>query len=77
MNVIFPCFFCSLFGLKREEVVGTWRRLHSEELRNFYAAANVIRVTKSRRKIRAAHLASNAYNILVGKTERKRSLGRS
>jgi hypothetical protein len=37
-----------LFGPKREEVVGGWRRLLNEELRNLYASPNIIRVIKSR-----------------------------
>jgi hypothetical protein len=69
-----------IFGPKREEVAGGWRRLHNEELRNLYASPNIIREIKSRR-IRRGHVAHteemrNAYNILVGKPERKRSLGR-
>jgi hypothetical protein len=35
-----------IFGPKREEVEGGWRRLHNEELHNLYASSNVIRVTK-------------------------------
>jgi hypothetical protein len=38
-----------IFGPKGEEVVGGWRRLHTEELHNLYASPNIIRVTKSRR----------------------------
>jgi hypothetical protein len=37
-----------IFGPKREEVVGGWRRLHNEELHNLYASQNIIRVIKSR-----------------------------
>jgi hypothetical protein len=37
-----------IFGYRREEAVGGWRRLHSEELHNFYALPNVIRVIRSR-----------------------------
>jgi hypothetical protein len=37
-----------IFGPKREEVAGGWRRLHNEELRNLYASPNIIRVIKSR-----------------------------
>jgi hypothetical protein len=37
-----------IFGPKREEVAGGWRRLHNEELHNFYALQNIIRVIKSR-----------------------------
>jgi hypothetical protein len=38
-----------IFGPKREEVAGGWRRLHNEELHNLYALSNTIRVIKSRR----------------------------
>jgi PAS domain-containing protein len=38
-----------IFGLKREEVVGGWRRLHREELHTLYASSNIIRVNKQRR----------------------------
>jgi hypothetical protein len=70
-----------MFGPKREEVVGGWRRLHNEELYYLYALTNIIRVIKSRR-MRWAGLTArmgkmgNAYNILVGKPEGTRSLGR-
>jgi hypothetical protein len=36
-----------IFGPKREEVVGHWRRLHNEDLHNLYASPNIIRVIKS------------------------------
>jgi hypothetical protein len=38
----------TIFGPKREEVAGDWRRLHNEELHNLYASSNVIMVIKSR-----------------------------
>jgi hypothetical protein len=39
-----------IFGLKREEVAGEWRRkLHNEELHNLYSSPYIIRVIKSRR----------------------------
>jgi hypothetical protein len=37
-----------IFGLKREEVAGGWRRRDNEELENFYASPNIIRIIKSR-----------------------------
>jgi hypothetical protein len=66
-----------IFGHKREEVAGHWRRLHNEELQNLYTSPNIIRVMKSRR-MRWVGLEEmrNAYSILVGKTEGKRPLGR-
>jgi hypothetical protein len=41
-------FVRRIFGPKREEVVGGWRRLHNEEIHNLYALPNIIRVIKSR-----------------------------
>jgi hypothetical protein len=38
-----------IFGPKREEVAGGWRRLHNEELHNWYTTPNTIRVIRSRR----------------------------
>jgi hypothetical protein len=38
-----------IFGSKREEVAGGWRRLHNEELHNLYVSRNIIRVIKLRR----------------------------
>jgi hypothetical protein len=46
-----------IFGPKREEVEGGWRRLHNEELHNLYASPNIIRVTKSRGMRWAGHVA--------------------
>jgi hypothetical protein len=65
-----------IFGPKSEEVAGGWRRLHNEELRNLYASPNISRIVKSRRLRLIGHIARmrgirNAYNILVGKSERK------
>jgi hypothetical protein len=36
-----------IFGPKREEVTGGWRKLHNEELHNLYALSNIMRVIKS------------------------------
>jgi hypothetical protein len=38
-----------IFGPKRDEVTGEWRRLHNEELNDLYASPNIVGVTKSRR----------------------------
>jgi hypothetical protein len=40
-----------MFGPKREEVAGGWRRLHNEELRNLHASPSIIRVIKSRKMV--------------------------
>jgi hypothetical protein len=70
-----------IFGPKREEVTGEWRKLHNEELRDLYSSQSIIRLIKLRRMRWAGHVARmgkkrNAYRVLVGKPEGKRSLGR-
>jgi hypothetical protein len=62
----------TIFGSKREEVVGGWRRLHNEELHNLYTPPDVIRVIISMRLRWMGHVERmgemrNAYKILVGK----------
>jgi hypothetical protein len=49
------------FEPKREEVVGSWRRLHNEELHNLYASPDIIRVIKSTRMKRAGHIARTGH----------------
>jgi hypothetical protein len=46
-----------IFGPKREEVAGGWRRLHNEELHNLYMSPNIIKVIKSRRMSWAGQVA--------------------
>jgi hypothetical protein len=46
-----------IFGPKRDEVTGDWRKLHNEELHNLYFTPNIIRMIKSRRARWAGHLA--------------------
>jgi hypothetical protein len=70
-----------IFGPKRDEVTGGWRKLHNEELQNLYFSPSIIRMIKSRRMRWGGHVARmgekrNAYRILVGKPEGKRPLGR-
>ena len=38
-----------VFGPKRDEVIGEWRKLHNEELNDLYSLPNIVRVVKSRR----------------------------
>jgi hypothetical protein len=38
-----------IFGFKRDEVTGEWRKLHNEELNNLYSSPNIVLVIKSRR----------------------------
>jgi hypothetical protein len=70
-----------IFGPKRDEITRDWRRLHNEELNELYSSPNIIRVIKSRRMRWAGHVARmgdgrGAYRILVGRSERRRLLGR-
>jgi hypothetical protein len=70
-----------IFGPKRDEVTGEWRRLHNEELNDLYSSPNIIRVIKSRRMRWAGHIArmgegTGTYRILVGRPEGRRPLGR-
>jgi hypothetical protein len=70
-----------IFGPKRDEVTGEWRKLHNEELHNLYSYPVVIRQVKSRRMRWAGHVAHmgverKVYRVLVGKPEGKRPLGR-
>jgi len=46
-----------IFGPRRDEVTGEWRRLHNEELNEFYCSPNIVRVIKSRRMRWAGHVA--------------------
>jgi len=70
-----------VFGPKRDEVTGEWRKLHNEEINDLYCSPNIVRVIKSRRMRWAGHVARlgerrGVYRVLVGKPEGKRPLGR-
>jgi len=71
-----------VFGSKRDEVTGEWRKLHNEELRDLYSLPNIVQVVKSRRMRWAGHVARmgegrGVHRVLVGKPVGKRPLGRS
>jgi hypothetical protein len=70
-----------IFGPKKDEVTGEWRKLHSKELHNLYSSPDIIRQVKSRRMRWAGHVARmgeerKMCKVLVGKREGKRPLGR-
>jgi hypothetical protein len=70
-----------IFGPKRDEVTGEWRKLHIGELHNLYSTPRIIRQIKSRRMRWAGHVACmgegrNVYRVLVGKSEGESPLGR-
>ena len=70
-----------VFGPKRDEVTGEWRKLHKEELRDLYSLPNIVRMVKLRRMKWVGHVACmgegrGVHRVLVGKPEGKRPLGR-
>jgi hypothetical protein len=70
-----------IFGPKRDEVAGEWRKLHNEKLRDLYSSPSIIRIIKARRMRWVEHVARmgekrNAYRLLVGKPEGRKSLGK-
>jgi hypothetical protein len=65
-----------IFGPKKDEVTGEWRKLHNEELHNLYSSPDNIRQVKSRRMRWAGHVARtgeerNMYKVLVGKPKER------
>ncbi|KAJ4450318.1 hypothetical protein ANN_01738 [Periplaneta americana] len=69
-----------IFGAKRDEVTGEWRKLHNTELHALYSSPDIIRNIKSRRLRWAGHVvrmgeSRNAYRVLVGRPEGKIPLG--
>ena len=71
-----------IFGPKRDEVTGEWRKLHNEELNDLYSSPNIFRVIKSRIMRWTGHVARmgetrGVYRVLVGKPEGKGPLGRT
>jgi len=70
-----------IFGPRRDEVTGEWRRLHNEELNDLYCSPNIVRVIKWRRMRWVGHVARmgeerGLFRVLVGKPEGRRPLGR-
>jgi len=70
-----------IFGPRRDEMTGEWKRLHNEELNDLYSSPNIVRVIKSRRMRSAGHVARmdeerGVYRVLLGKPEGRRPLGR-
>jgi hypothetical protein len=70
-----------IFGPNRDEVTRGWRKLHNEELHGLYPSPSIVRVTKAKKMRWVGHVARmgevrGAYNILVGRHEGRRPLGR-
>ena len=71
-----------IFGPKRDEVTGEWRKLHIEEINDLYWSPNITRVIKSRRMRWVGYVARmgerrGVYKVLVRKPEGKRPPGRA
>jgi len=70
-----------IYGPKRDEVTGEWRKLNNEELNDLYCSPNIVWVIKSRRMRCPGHVtrmgeSRGVYRVLVGKPEGKRPLRR-
>jgi hypothetical protein len=68
-------------GPKKDEIVGGWKKLHTEELRNLHSSPNIIRLITSRGVRWAGYIArmekeKKAYRFFMGRAEGKRPLGR-
>jgi hypothetical protein len=69
-----PYLLRRVFGPKRDEVTGEWRKLHSAELNDLYSLLNIVLVVKSRRMRWVGHVACRGeergvHRVLVGKPE--------
>ena len=81
MRVFENRVFRRIFGPKRDEVTGEWRKLHNDELNDLYSSPNIVRVIKSRRMRWTGHVArmverKGVYRALVWKPEVNRPLER-
>jgi hypothetical protein len=69
-----------IFGPRKNEVTGEWRKVHNEELNDLYSSPKILRVTESRRMRWEGHVACmgerGVHMVLVRKLEGKRPLGR-
>jgi hypothetical protein len=78
---VFENWMLRIFGLRRDEVTGEWRKLHDEELRDLYSSPSIIGMIKSRRMRWTGHVAQLGEmrctcRLLVGKPVGKRPLER-
>jgi hypothetical protein len=76
--MVFENIMPRIFGPERDDVITGWRKMHNEEIHNLYSSPDIISMIKSRRMRWAGHVARmgkmrNAFKILVGKPEWKRT----
>jgi hypothetical protein len=75
-------FLRGIFGSKRDEVTGEWRKLYNKELHILNSSPNIIRQIKSKRMYEVGRTCGthgkdrNVYRVLMGKSEGMRPLGR-
>jgi len=69
-----------IFGPRRDQVTGEWRRSYNEDLNDLYSSPNIVRVIKSRRMRWAGMwrvwVRRGVYRVLMGKPKGRRPLGR-
>jgi hypothetical protein len=64
-----------IFGPRREDMIGEWRKQHNEELNCLYSSPSIVQVIKSRKMIWAGlGERRGVYRVLVGKPERKKPM---
>jgi hypothetical protein len=78
---VFESGVLRIFGPRRDEVTGEWRKLHNEEFHVVYSSPNIVQVIKLRRMRWVGHVmrmmvGRGMYRVLVGKPEGNRPLGR-
>jgi len=65
-----------IFGPRRDEATGQWRKLHNEELSDLYCSPSIVQVIKWAGHVARMEESRGVYRVLVGKPEGKRPLGR-
>jgi hypothetical protein len=71
-----------IFGPKKDEVTGVWRKVHNEELHNLYSSPSIVRIIKSRRMRWAGHVARMGAEVecmqdIGGKARKKETTGKT